>query len=99
MTGGLPPSGHLWRAPTSIRFQSRSRLFAKGHLWPRGTASFARALSPCGRPRARLLGPGQSDSGRIDISTVKDALGSMQWDVDDCPVSMQLDEPAAVDGP
>src|ERR1700730_5672978 len=47
----------------------------------------------------QLLGPGQSDFGRIDISTVKDALGSMHWDVDDCPVSMHLDEPAAVDGP
>jgi hypothetical protein len=23
----------------------------------------------------------------------------MQWDVDHCPVSVQLDEPAAVDGP
>jgi hypothetical protein len=26
---------------------------------------------------------GQSDFGRVDISTVKDALGSMHWDVDD----------------
>ena len=84
MTGVWPPSGHLWRAPTSIRLQSRSRFFAKGYLWPRGTASFARALSPkrCELPRASLPGPGQSDFGRIDISTVKDALGSMQWDVD-----------------
>ena len=23
----------------------------------------------------------------------------MQWDVDNCPVPMELDEPAAVDGP
>jgi hypothetical protein len=62
----------------------------------------------CETPAAQALraglelvspGPGQTDFGRIDISTVKDALGSMQWDVDDCPVSMQLDEPAAVDGP
>jgi hypothetical protein len=101
MTGVWPPSGHLWRAPTSIRLQSRSRLFAKGHLWPRGTASFARPLPPkrCGLPRASLLGPRQSDFGRIDISTGKGALGSMQWNVDHCPVAMQLKKPAAVDGP
>jgi hypothetical protein len=49
----------------------RGRLFAKGHLWPRGTASFAEPLPKrCGLPR-----PGQSDFGRIDISTVKDTLG------------------------
>ena len=80
MTGVWPPSGHLWRAPTSIRLQSRSRLFAKGHLWALGTASFAR---PPARPSAagclELVspGPGQTDFGRIDISTAKDALGSM----------------------
>ena len=44
-------------------------------------------------------GPGQTDFGRIDISTVKDALGSMHWNVDHCPVAMQLKKPAAVDGP
>src|ERR1700719_1339897 len=62
MTGFGPPSGHLWRAPTSIRLRSRSRLFSKGHLWPRGTAILARALSPkrCGLARASLLGPWQS---------------------------------------
>jgi hypothetical protein len=48
MTGVWPPSGHLWRAPTSIRLQSLSRLFAKGHLC-RGPTSFA-------RPRARAAG-------------------------------------------
>jgi Bacterial conjugation TrbI-like protein len=58
-----------------------------------------KALSPCGRPRARLLGPGQSDFGRIYIPSGKDALGSMHWNVDHCPVAMQFDEPAAVDGP
>src|SRR6478752_8411106 len=44
-------------------------------------------------------GPGQTDFGRIDISTVKDALGSMHWNVDHCPVAMQLKKPAAVDVP
>ena len=53
----------------------------------------------CELPRASLPGPGQSDFGRIDISTVKDALGSMHWNVDHCPVAMQLKNPAAVDGP
>src|SRR5258708_31994950 len=44
-------------------------------------------------------GPGQSDFGRIDVSTVKDALGSMHGTVDHCPIAMQLKKPAAVDGP
>jgi hypothetical protein len=35
-------------------------------------------------------GPGQSDFGRIDISTVKGALRSIHWNVDHCPVAMQL---------
>src|ERR1700730_6413968 len=97
MTGVWPPSGHLWRALTSIRLQSWGRHFGQGHLWPRGTASFARPLPPkrCGLPRANLLGPRQSDFGRIDVSTVKGALGN----VDHCPIAMQLKKPAAVDGP
>jgi hypothetical protein len=33
------------------------------------------------------------------FSTVKDALGSVQWDVDDCPVTVQFKQSAAVDGP
>jgi hypothetical protein len=41
----------------------------------------------------------QSDFRRIDVSTVKDSLRSMQWDVDDCPVSVEFDKPTAVDGP
>ena len=51
-----------------IRVQSRGRLFGKGHLWPRGTAGFARPRPPrrCGLARAGLLGPGQSDFGRIE---------------------------------
>jgi hypothetical protein len=89
---GSAPCGHLWRALTSIRLQSRGRHFGKAL----GTASFARPLprKRCGPPR-----PGQNDFGCIDILTVKDAPGSMHWDVDNCPVPMQLDEPAAVDGP
>ena len=83
----------------AIRVQSRGRHFGKGHLWALGTASFATALSPAGCLELSLPGPGQSDFGRIDISTVKDALGSMHWNVDHCPVAMQLKKPAAVDGP
>jgi hypothetical protein len=46
------------------------------YLWALGTASFARPLprKRCGPPRPR-----QSDFGCIDIPTVKDALGSLQW--------------------
>jgi hypothetical protein len=78
MTGVWPPLRSSMASPYLYRLHSRGRLFAKGHLWPRETASFARALSPkcSGLPRASP--PGQSDFGRIDISTVKDALGSMQ---------------------
>jgi hypothetical protein len=101
MTGVWPPSGHLWGALTSIRLPSWSRFLGKGHLWPRRTASFARALPPrrCGLRRASLPDPGQSDFGHIGISTVKDALGSMHWNVDHCPVAMQLKKSAAIDGP
>ena len=35
----------------------------------------------------------------LGISTVKGALKSMHWNVDHCPVAMQLKKPAAVDGP
>ena len=92
MIGVCPPSGHLWRAPTSIRHQSRSRPFAKGHIWPWGTASFGRPLPPKG------CGPSRASLGLAQGSTVKGALGSMHWNVDHCPIAMQL-KPAAVDGP
>jgi hypothetical protein len=39
------------------------------------------------------------DFGRIDISTVIDALGSVHWEIDHRPVPMQLKKPAAVHGP
>jgi hypothetical protein len=73
-----PPGGHRDRERAAVR-----------DLDP-PVAAFQRSIATlpsgppkgCGRPRASLLGPGQSDFGRIDISTVKDALGSMQWDVD-----------------
>jgi hypothetical protein len=100
--GPCPPAGHLWRAATPFGVHP-GRLFAKGHLWALGTAGFARAraLSPkcCELPRASLPGPGQSGFGRIDISAVKGALRSMHWNVDHCPVAMQFQKPAAVDGP
>src|ERR1700721_2872637 len=37
-------------------------------------------------------GPGQTDFGRIDISTVIDALGSVHWEIDHRPVPMHLNE-------
>jgi hypothetical protein len=55
--------------------------------------------TPCPPKRCGLPRPGQSDFGRIDISTVKDALGSVHWEIDHCPVAMQFKKPAAVDGP
>ena len=103
MTGVMTPSGHLWRARYPIRVQSAAQTLGQGHLWPRcrRTASFARALPPTrrGLSRASLLGPGQNDFGRIDISTVKDALRPVHWQVYHCPFAMQLEKPAAVDGP
>jgi hypothetical protein len=51
------------------------------------------------RSETRLLGPGQSDFGRIYVPSGKDALGSMHWNVDHCPIAMQLKKPAAVDCP
>jgi hypothetical protein len=32
------------------------------------------------------------------LATVEDTLGSVHWDVDNCPVAMELNEPAAVEG-
>ena len=50
MTGVWPPLRSSMASPyLSIRLQSRSKLFAKGHLWPRGTASFR---EPCRRSAA-----------------------------------------------
>jgi hypothetical protein len=51
----------------------------------------------CGLPEARLLQPRQSDLRRIHIPAVKDALRSVHRQVYHCPVSVQFDEPAAVD--
>ena len=46
MTGVWPPLRSSMASPYLYWLHSRGRLFAKGHLWPRETASFARALSP-----------------------------------------------------
>jgi hypothetical protein len=50
-------------------------------------------------PGPPALGPGQADFARINISTVKDALRSIHWEVYHCPLSIQLDNFAAIDGP
>jgi hypothetical protein len=39
------------------------------------------------------------DFGRIYAPTGKDARGSLHWDIDQRPVTMQLKKPAAFDGP
>ena len=43
MTGVWPPLRSSMASPYLYWLHSRGRLFAKGPLWPRGTASFARA--------------------------------------------------------
>jgi hypothetical protein len=54
------------------------------------------AVSP---RRGSLLGPRQTDFGRLDIAAIKDALSGLEGHVDHRPVSVQFDEPAAVHGP
>ena len=68
----------IYGEPLPHRGPIAGQTFRQGTPWARGIASFARALSRkcCELPRANLPGPGQSDFGRIDISTVKDALES-----------------------
>src|ERR1700757_4361594 len=56
-------------------------------------------FSPRNRPRSVPLAPRQGDLRHVDIATVKDTLGPVHWDVDNCPVAMELNEPAAVEGP
>jgi hypothetical protein len=53
--------------------------------------------TPCDIPH--LLGPGQADFAGRHMAAGKDALPRLDGDVDDCPVSVKLDESSAVDGP
>src|SRR6202048_3144311 len=69
---------------------------------PRGTACFASPLrrKRGGPPsRASLQGPGQSDLRRIHIPAGKNALPCLEGDIYHCPITVQLEKPAAVDGP
>ncbi len=43
--------------------------------------------------------PWQGDFPRGNVPTVEDALRSVHWKLDDCPISMKLYEFAASDGP
>jgi hypothetical protein len=43
--------------------------------------------------------PWQGDFSRSNVPTVKDALRSIHWKLDDRPISMELYEFAAIDGP
>src|SRR6478672_10207804 len=45
------------------------------------------------RPRSVPLAPRQGDLRHVDIATVEDTLGPVHWDVDNCPVAMELNEP------
>ena len=45
------------------------------------------------------LDPGHGDVARKNLAPVKDALRSVPHEFDTRPVSMNLDYPAAVDGP
>jgi hypothetical protein len=44
-----------------------------------------------------MLDPRQGDFSRGNVPTVKDALRSIHWKLDDRPISMQLYEFAAID--
>ena len=46
-----------------------------------------------------MLDPRQGDFPRGNVPTVKDALRTIHWKLDDRPISMQLYEFAAIDGP
>jgi hypothetical protein len=102
MTGVWPPPPVIYGEPLPLFDSNRGADSSPRDTYGLGGRPALR--EPC-RPKAagglELVspGPGQSDFGRIDISTVKDALGSMHWNVDHCPVAMQLKKPAAVDGP
>src|ERR1700757_4918888 len=56
-------------------------------------------FSPRNQPRSVPLTPRQGDLRHVDIATVEDTLRPVHWDVDNCPVAMELNEPAAVEGP
>src|ERR1700739_3352268 len=56
-------------------------------------------FSPRNRPRAVPLAALPGDLPHVDIATVEDTLGPVHWDVDNCPVAMELNEPAAVECP
>jgi hypothetical protein len=43
--------------------------------------------------------PWQDDFPRGNVPTVKDALRSIHWKLDDRPIAMELYESAAIDGP
>src|SRR5262249_19718280 len=49
--------------------------------------------------RGSLLGPRQTDFGVLDLAAIKVALSGLEGHVNHRPVSVQLDEPAAVHRP
>src|SRR5262249_49776487 len=89
-SGPLGPSmASLYPGP-GVRVAPRGR---RGHLW--AVCSLKRRyLVLCS-----LLRPRQTDFGALDVVAIKDALSGLEGHVDHRPVSVQLDEPAAVYGP
>src|ERR1700746_2455940 len=83
------PSGEPWEVRTWL-----------GHLC-RGPPRRLRLgrFSLRNRPTSVPLAPRQGNLRHVDIATVEDTLGSVHWDVDNCPVAMELNEPAALEGP
>jgi hypothetical protein len=70
-----------------------------GTSMPRGSLLRLGRFRLRSRPRSVPLAPRQGDLRHVDIATVEDTLGPVHWDVDNCPVAMELNEPAAVEGP
>jgi hypothetical protein len=103
MTRGFTPCGSSMAATTPVVVVGQSfpwigtpMTVGVGHLcsWPPSGLAASR-----NRPRSAPLAPRQGDLRHIDIATVEDTLGPVHWDVDNCPVAMELSEPAAVEGP
>jgi hypothetical protein len=104
MTRILPPTGHLWRPLPLCCVLARGFPRIGTPMTVAGTSSCVPprrlrlgCFSPRNRPRSVPLAPRQGDLRHVDIATVEDTLGSVHWDVDNCPVAMELNEPAAVE--
>jgi hypothetical protein len=93
--------GHLWLWGIPIARGLRDEVRREDQ----GIVGDASAVTPQGCHKSpRVEGslysiPWQDDFHRGNVPTVKDALRSIHWKIDDRPISMKLDEFAAIDGP